>query len=185
MKNIIIIGASRAGKSTLTKLLSKRIENLMIIRTDLLRLAYREALLKDTSLSITVVLNTPEYIDFVLSYYKYANMYDTSFVKVMDTVDFEPKDVSVFENAIVVCLGFTKAIPEEVVKCWRQYDTDTDWTKSRSDEKLLHHADKEIKNSQYLEEECKKYGIKYVDTSINREEVLEELADDIVEMIKD
>lgn len=185
MKNIIIIGASRAGKSTLTKLLSERINNLMVIRTDLLRLAYREAILKDTSLSITVVLNTPEYIDFVLSYYKYANMYDTGFVKVMDTVDFEPKDVSVFENAIVVCLGYPNAIKEEVVKNWRKYDTDIDWTKSRSDEKLLHHAEKEIKNSQYLEEECKKYNIKYVDTSSDREKVLEELANYIVEAIKD
>ncbi len=50
MKNIIIIGASRAGKSELTKLLNKRLNNLMIIRADLLRLAFREAIYKDNKI---------------------------------------------------------------------------------------------------------------------------------------
>ena len=47
MKNIILIGASRAGKSTFTKLLNEKLNNLTIIKTDLLRLAFRDAICKD------------------------------------------------------------------------------------------------------------------------------------------
>ena len=50
MKNIIIIGASRAGKCTLTKLLSNKINNIMIIETDILRLAFRDTIVKDTTI---------------------------------------------------------------------------------------------------------------------------------------
>ena len=44
MKNIILIGAPRAGKSTFSKMLSDRLGNVTIIQTDLLRLAFRDAI---------------------------------------------------------------------------------------------------------------------------------------------
>ena len=68
MKNIILIGASRAGKSTFTKLLNERF-NIMIIRTDLLRLAFRDAIYKDKTVSLSIVKSNPDYINYVLSYY--------------------------------------------------------------------------------------------------------------------
>ena len=177
MKNIILVGASRAGKSTFTKLLNEKLDNLMIIRTDLLRLAYRDAIYKDDKLSTSIVSKTQEYLDYVLSYYKYANMYDVDYVKIVDTVDFEPKDYKLFENSIMICLGYPNTTKEEVVSNWRKYDTPLDWTKKKSDEKLLQYASSEIKNSIYLKEECDKYNIKFVDTSTNRTKVLTKLVD--------
>lgn len=174
MKNIILIGASRAGKSTFTKLLNKRF-NIMIIRTDLLRLAFRDAVYKDKNISLSEVKSNSDYINYVLSYYKYANMYDVDYMKVVDTVDFNPKDCIKFENSIVICFGYPNITKEEVVANWKKYDTELDWTKYKSDEKLLRYAESEIKNSQTLKEECEKYNIKFVDTSYNREKVLNEL----------
>ena len=184
MKNIILIGASRSGKSTFTKMLNERLDNLMIIRTDLLRLAFRDAICKDSELSTSVVAKNPDYINYVLSYYKYANMYDLDYIKVVDTVDFEPKSCSLFENAITICLGYPNITKEEVVSNWRKYDTDLDWTKKKSDEKLLMYANSEIENSKKLQEECEKYNIKFVDTSKNRNEKLKELLEYVIEEIK-
>ena len=183
MKNIILIGASRAGKSTFTKLLNERF-NIMIIRTDLLRLAFRDTIYKDKDISLSEVKSNPDYINYVLNYYKYANMYDVDYMKVVDTVDFEPKDCSNFENSIAICFGYPNITKEEVVGNWRKYDTELDWTKYKSDEKLLSYAEYEIKNSQVLKEECEKYNIKFVDTSYNREKVLYELLEYVTEKIR-
>ena len=115
MKNIILIGASRAGKSTFTKLLNERF-NIMIIRTDLLRLAFRDAIYKDKTVSLSIVKSNPDYINYVLSYYKYTNMYDVDYMKVVDTVDFEPKDCCNFENSIVTIPNST--ISNEALINW-------------------------------------------------------------------
>jgi 2-phosphoglycerate kinase len=185
MKNIIIIGASRAGKSELTKLLNKRLNNLMIIRADLLRLAFREAICKDTTIKTSSLKNNLDYRNYILSYYKYANMYDVEYIKVVDTVDFEPKDYKLFDNSIMICLGYPNLKEEEVLKNWHKFDTDLDWTKNKTDEELLKHANKHIKESLYLKEECNKYNIKFVDTSYNRDEKLNELVDYITDKIND
>ena len=184
MKNIILIGASRAGKSTFTKLLNKKFDNLMIIRTDLLRLAFRDVICKDLAINTSSLKNNPDYINYVLNYYKYANMYDVDYIKVVDTVDFEPKDCNSFENSITICFGYPNVSKEELLKKWRKYDTDLDWTKNKSDELLLNFAKKEIENSKYLKQECEKYDIKFVDTSHNRNAVLNELLEYVVQLSK-
>ena len=184
MKNIILIGASRAGKSTFSKMLNDRLGNVTIIQTDLLRLAFRDAIYKDSKVSTSIVGKDKDYLNYILSYYKYANMYDIDNVKVVDTVDFEPKDCSLFENSIAICFGYPNITKEEVVSNWKKYDTELDWTKNKSDEKLLTYAESEIRNSKYLEDESKKHNIRFVDTSKNRNEVLKELLGYIIEEIK-
>ena len=183
MKNIIVIGASRAGKSTFTKLLNKEISNLMIIRTDLLRLAFRDAISKDQNIKTSSLKTNKDYLNYVLSYYKYANMYEKDYIKVVDTVDFEPKDYKLFDNSIFICLGYPNLSIEEVLNNWKKYDTELDWTKKRSDEDLLKHAKKHIEDSKYLQKECEKYQIKFIDTSNNREEVLKEIVNYVIKEI--
>lgn len=93
----------------------------------------------------------------------------------MDTVDFDPKDCKLFENSIIKCLGYPNITSKEVIKNWRKYDTDLDWTKQNSDSKLIDFAEKQIENSKRLKEECEKHDVKFVDTSNNRDDVLDEL----------
>ncbi len=139
MKNIIVIGASRAGKSTFTKLLNKKISNLMIIRTDLLRLAFRDAISKDQNIKTSSLKTNKDYLNYVLSYYKYANMYEKDYIKVVDTVDFEPKDYKLFDNSIFICLGYPNLSIEEVLNNWKKYDTKkmSYWKKKKKKQKLI------------------------------------------------
>lgn len=178
MKNIILIGASRAGKTTFTKMVSKKLKNITIIKTDLLRLAFREAICEDKTINTNLLKNNPKYINFILSYYNFLNMYDEN-LKVIDTVDFEPKDNKLFNNSIFICFGYPNIEAKELVKKWRKYDTDLDWTKKKSDESLIKFAEQEIKKSKLLEEECNKHNIKFIDTSSNRNEVLDKLLNEI------
>ena len=184
MKNIILIGASRAGKSSFAKLLNENIKNISLIKTDLLRLAFREAIVKDNTINTNILKQNPDYISYILSYYKFANKYDTEYIKVIDTVDFGPKDSKLFENSIMICLGYPNITPEEVVSNWRKYDTELDWTFKKSDEELIEIASEEIKNSKRLQEECKNYNVKFIDTSYERNNVLKELLDYVLKEIE-
>ena len=110
-------------------------------------------------------------------------MYEKENIKIIDTVDFEPKDYKFFDNSIMICLGYPNITKEEAISNWKKYDTELDWTKNKKDEELLNHAEKEIKNSKYLEEQCKIYNIKFIDTSYKRNEVLNELVEYIEKTI--
>ncbi len=46
MKGIVLIGASRAGKSTFSQMLMKELKSCQIISGDLVRLAYRDEIYK-------------------------------------------------------------------------------------------------------------------------------------------
>ena len=185
MKNIILIGASRAGKSSFTKLITKKLNNISIIRTDLLRLAFREAICKDNTINTNLIKQNPDYINYILSYYKFANKYDTEYIKLIDTVDFEPKDFNLFDNSIMICLGYPSITPEEVVKNWRKYDTELDWTHKKSNDELIEIATSEIENSKKLQSECQKHNIKFIDTSFDRNNKLNELVDYVINSIKE
>ena len=185
MKNIILIGASRAGKSTFTRMLEKKLDNLIIIQTDLLRLAFREAVIEDLNISTSNLKNNPLYRNFVLSYYKFLDICEVNYIKVIDTVDFEPKDKELFKNALVLCFGYPDISEEEVLKNFRKYDTDLDWTKKKNDNELLAFIHDEVKYSKYLKGECQKYDIKFVNTSFDRMKNLEETLDYIIKNIAD
>lgn len=184
MKNIVLIGASRAGKSTFSKMIINTFSNCMLIRGDFLRLAYRDVIYKDSSVKTSMMKNEKDYLDYVLSYYDYAVKYDPEYIKILDTVDFLPSDYKKINDSLIICFGYPSISPLEAVKNWRTYDTNHDWTKDKSEDELLVIAKKEIDNSKYLKIECEKYNIKYVDTSYDRDKVLNELLEYVKENIE-
>lgn len=46
---------------------------------------------------------------------------------------------------------------------------------------MLEHIEKYIKISKFLEEECNKYGLPFINVSNNREETLKRLANEIIQ----
>jgi len=74
-----------------------------------------------------------------------------------------------YKNEIRVCFtGFTKISPQDKLKEIRKFnDFKDDWTKTRSDERMLKAIKSMIEFSQYLEKECKKFNIKYFEISDN------------------
>ena len=72
----------------------------------------------------------------------------------------------------------------KILKNCRIYDNEDEWTVRRSDEQLLKHFRfyKEIENEIIIQ--CKKYNIKCVDTSENRNVVLQKLLIELKENLK-
>ncbi len=56
----------------------------------------------------------------------------------------------------------------------RKYDTRFDWTKNLSDEKSIECLTTNIEKSKRIQSEAKEHDFTFIDTSFNRESVIEE-----------
>ena len=69
-----------------------------------------------------------------------------------------------------------------IIKLCREHDTDEDWSSKLTDEQLGINADKWVEKNELLKNECPKYGIRYIDTSKNRNKILQQIVTEIDEM---
>lgn len=184
MKNIIIGGVVRSGKSTLSARLVKEF-NYSLFESDSVVHAFNEVF---PELGIThkkPELTRENYKPFLhvllngnLKSLKYHNI-----VTVFPGSQFLPRHLADYDkinNHIVIFLGTNAPSAEELKNEIRKHDSDGDWTRKVDDEWLISHCEKVIKESIDLKEECEKYGFYYFDTTFNRESVFEE----IVKLIK-
>lgn len=160
MKNIAIFGSSRAGKSTLARMLNSYNNNYHIISGDSIRHAFQFELPKNEINNFGGKGMLEDYSKFCSSLFKnqikrnrdYFNyIFDSCDVNVLNAKHyFEDEDI------YIVFLGYAYLTPEEVVENHRRYAKADDWTSSRSDEELLKHAEHWISNSKVFEEDSKK-----------------------------
>lgn len=74
------------------------------------------------------------------------------------------------------------AILIKIIELCREYDTDEDWSLKITDKQLGINADKLVEKNELLKNKYPKYGIKYIDTSKNRSEILKKIVTDINDM---
>ena len=175
MKSVVLIGASRAGKSTFAGMLSKELKSCQIISGDLVRLAYRDEIYKNKNIKAGLMKEIPEYRNFLKSYFDYTIKYGDSIYTILDTVDFKPSDYKMFKNSLIIVFGYPKLTKEDCLHNWRTYTKPDDWTFHKTDEELLNKAKRTVAESKQFLQECKKYNLKFVDTSFNREKTLKDL----------
>lgn len=188
IKNIVILGASRAGKSTLAKMINKIYPEYHIISGDSIRHAFQNELPQNKINKFGGDGMMEDYSRFCASYFK------NQIARNIDCFNyiFDSCDVSVInalkyfsgENIFIIFLGYGKLSKYEVLDNYRKYEKVNDWTSSRSDAELLEHAENWINNSKIFEEECKKYNVMYVDTSVDREKVLNNILKLIIKECK-
>ncbi len=167
MKNILIIGVSRSGKTTLAKKLKKD-SNYNYIPLDYFTSSLKRNF-PSTNIKSNVVIDREssknlalflsrviEIIDYTNEKYiiDSAHLYLEDIIKYIDTNKWD-----------IYCLGYPNITKEEKFREIRKYDSNKDWTYKKSDEELLDILDKLINISKELELESKKYNIKFIDTS--------------------
>lgn len=177
MKNIAIFGSSRAGKSILSKMISKKYHNYHIIIGDDIRGAFQEILPNNNINSkegIGMVEDFPNFLSCL--FYKNIKRNKGIFNYIVETCDMTPQKADKLFNkkdTVVLFLGTPGQTIEQHFEEIRKYETEIDWTYNRNDEHILEHSKYWITKSKEYEKECKKLNIWYVDTSFNRKEVLE------------
>lgn len=177
--HVIIAGAARSGKTSLSLMLNKY--GFTHYKMDSIKRGICESYLlqyddwKDVSPIMCTIINR------IIE----DNKTDTNYLKekyLFDTPFLYPKDIKMIntEDTLVIFMGYAHISVDEMLKLIRENDEDNYWTSKKSDVELIKEIYDNIEFSKYLEDECKKLGIKYYDTSKNREIVFNEIINEII-----
>lgn len=176
MKNIAIFGSSRSGKSTLAKMISKKYPNYHIIIGDDIRWAFQKTLPGNNINSKGGIGMLEDFPNFMAClFYKSIKRNKGEFNYIIETCDISPqKAYELFnqENTVLLFLGTPQLSVKQHFNEIRKYETEKDWTYDRTDNHLLESCQHWINKSKEFERKCKELKLWYVDTSFNRDSVL-------------
>lgn len=171
--HVIIAGTARSGKTTLSLMLAK--EGFVHYKMDSIKRGICEAynLQYDNWLKVSPIMCT------IINRMILDNKTDTNYLKekyLFDTPFIYPKDIEMIDtnDTLVVFLGYPNISYQENFNNIRKYDKDNYWTSKINDNNLMKFCIENVEFSKYLEQECHIRGIKFFDTSHNREEILKQ-----------
>ena len=201
MKNIIIAGPSRAGKTTLARKLNEEL-NYFVISVDKLVAAFQGAYPQlDIRLNWDREKTTDNIAPFLghflgmfssadgrgLLPYSHGAVNGNRFVLEGGYFNFEIilsilktyRTEELKQNFILIGLVQNQKTVDEFVSDFKKYDTQDDWTYHFNDDDLREVAQDAVLFSQTMTEHLVKHGFTIYDTSVQREQVLEQILEDI------
>lgn len=192
MKNVLIIGVARVGKTTLGNMIKDEFNQYNIIHADsiiwgIIRGTGKEEYYTKNVKARKELVHSDKFQKIILEIYKSSIKQDTkNYGTILESGQLEPKyakELLDMGNLICVCLGHGDLDKQGIMQLCREHDTESDWTYGITDENLSTNADKWNEKNQLLKEECPKYGIEYIDTSKNRNQVLRRILERIDERV--
>ncbi len=185
-KNILIIGPSRSGKTTLSRKLNKEM-GYSIISLDDIICGFQEAFpnlgirhdYNDTKVATALA---PFLIRYLKELSEGPNFYGgCRFAVEGVAIDFDLVIPRINKKKyLLIGLTYNHITSEELYSNIKNNDTEDDWTYYCTDEELKGNIEYFISSNRYLDTKFREYGIKTYDVSGDRETVLKE----IVEYIK-
>ncbi len=207
MKNIIIVGPSRAGKTTLAKRLHEKF-NYFVISLDKLVATFQAAYPQlDIRLNWNRKKTTENIAPFIghflglfssgdgVAYELNLHAHDVkgnAFVMEGGYFDFEkitsilneygPEELK--DRFILIGLVQNKKTVADFVTDFKKYDTEDDWTYQFSEDELKEYVIQDaIPFNRAMAEKLKKYGFTIYDTSTERERVFDEIIETIEKLL--
>ena len=174
MKNIMLLGVTRSGKSTFATILHDKY-NYNVINGDMIKASYQKNIL---NVDGNELKENQQYRNFVKDIFNNEVKYNNSNY-VIDTVDIYPSDITDEEKEkyLIFFFGYPDIELNELINIWKQ--TDLEFTKKFSEDKLIEKAKKGIEKSKKIKEECAKYEFNFIDTSFNRNKIFEQLIEEM------
>ncbi len=179
MKNVLILGTGRAGKTTLAKMIHQTYGHSLISVESMLgsfQKLYPEIGMRNDVYCDKLI--TP----FVAEYIK-GSLYNYPNCKlVVEGYHIHPKTAVEFidrEDFDIIVLGCPSLTMQQALANIRKYDDEFSWTNSMSDEFILNHAKNHIEQAKNLQQECQKLNISFYDTSFNRQQILTNIVENI------
>ncbi|MDD5701101.1 MAG: hypothetical protein PHU23_03535 [Dehalococcoidales bacterium] len=203
MKNIIIAGPSRAGKSTLARKINEEL-NFFVISVDKLVAVFQEAY---PQLNIRLNWNREKTAENIAPFLgHYLGMFSSAdgcgllpyshgavkgnrfvleggyfnFEKILPILKmYEIEELK--SNFLLIGLVQNKKTVDEFISDFKKYDTENDWTNNFNDDDLREISEDAISFSRSMSDYLVKYGFTMYDTSKEREQVLDQIVEDIKE----
>ena len=202
MKNIIIAGPSRVGKSTLARKINEEL-NYFVISVDKLVATFQGAY---PQLNIKLAWNRRKTTDNLAPFLgHFLGAFSSShgvayelnlrahavkgnrfvlegghfnFEKILPILKmYEIEELK--DNFFLIGLVQNKKTVDEFVSDLKKYDTEDDWTYSFSDDDLREVSEDAISSSRSMTDHLVKYGFTIYDTSTEREQVFDKIVEDI------
>lgn len=184
-KNIIIIGAARTGKTTLSRRINKEFGYSIINLDDIissLREAFPELGIKQDYNEIKI---SARFAPFLINYLKELsegpNFYNNAkFVIEGVQFDFEKIMPSLNnEKYLLIGLTYNNITSDILYNNIKKYDTEDDWTYYISEDTLKRDVEIFIERNKYYNEKFKQYNIKTYDVSESRTNTIDKIIEDL------
>lgn len=191
MKNILIFGIGRTGKTTLSNLIKSKYKSYNLIHSDSIKWAIIRADNKQDYYNTHIDKQKDfEYSEnfqkILLEFFNSCIRNDNSnYGYILESGQLEPKLIDKYidrRKTIIICLGLGITSREEIVKMCRNHDSSIDWTYSINDNDLDYHAQNWIERDIYLKSQCEKFNINYVITSQNREKIFKDIISNLFKL---
>jgi len=180
--NIIIAGVPRAGKSTLSRMISRKF-GYQHVSMDAINAGFERVFPElgintyaDMS-SLDILYNISgkiaPFIRAMMDSGEY-NEFDRGMV--LDVYQLLPEDYVKHlggANCEIFYLITSDVTPEERFAIQKAYDTEKDYTFYRADEEIREGCGYIVEQSKIMKEQCVKYGLPYYETARDREKVFE------------
>ena len=185
--NIIIAGVPRAGKSTISNLLSKQYGYQHISMDSII--AGFEKCFPETGVNTYQGLSSMETLHvisgkmapFVRAMLRSGEYDEFEPGMVLDMYQLLPEDYDRYirgANCEIVYFITSDVTPEERFLIQKKYDTEKDYTFYKTDEELREGAEYIVEQSILMKEQCIKLGLPYYETARNREQVFQRFLKD-------
>ena len=183
MKNILILGICRTGKSTFSKMIQKEFRNYQIIEVDTIISALQKTI---PNIPIGFIYDNlkenklPEFLNLFIQKNINKNGKKLGFIINGDSI--LPEDLLKYfdlNNMIIYYFVTEKLSPKQILENCRKFDSKEEWTTRRTDEELLNHFEFYKDVEKKIINDCKIYNIKCIDTSENRQIIFNQLVDEV------
>ena len=180
-KNIFIGGVARAGKSTISQRLSEN-SKYNHFPVDYIAASFdkhfpknginSKVVIDDGSINLSLFLSTIiEKID------------KTNEKFIIDSAHVMPKDIIKYldkEKWDIFFIGYPNISPQDKLNNIRKYDSENSWTRHYNDAQILEIIKGLIKTSKEIEEQCREYDIRFIDTSSNFFYIIQQTIEDML-----
>ena len=185
--NLIIAGVPRAGKSTVSHLLSKRYGYQHISMDSII--AGFEKCFPETGVNTYQGLSSLETLrvisskmaPFVRAMLDSGEYDDFEPGMVLDMYQLLPEDYDKYirgANCEIVYFITSNVSPEERFLIQKKYDTEKDYTFYKSDDELREGAEYIVEQSIMMKEQCERYGLPYYETAKQRDLAIQRFLQD-------
>lgn len=185
--NIIISGVPRAGKSTISHILSKEYGFQHVSMDSII--AGFEKCFPDTGVNTyqglssldTLRVISSKMAPFVRAMLDSGEYDEFASGMVLDMYQLLPEDYDKYirgANCEIVYFITSDVTPEERFLIQKKYDTEKDYTFYKSDEELREGAEYIVEQSLLMKNQCEKYGLPYYETAREREQVFQRFLSD-------
>ena len=189
-KNILIIGAARSGKTTLARNISKKYNYNLISLDDIISgfEGISNCNIKHDGDEIKTSKNFSRFLKgYLKELSEGPNFYNNcKFVIEGTHIDFEEL-IPYINNELkdkyeVIGLTYNNISEKELYDNIKKYDTEDDWTYYNTDDELKGNVKYFIERNNYFNDKYKEYNIKTYDTSFNRDNILNNIINDLFEI---